>query len=353
MVPTSMFTTSRSLLWSTDAGQDDKMESGKHKPMLLRPSGKDYLWGGRRLNDEFEKNIDMDPLAETWECSTHPDGASYVVDGEFSGLELSEVLKLHPEYLGERHKGEDSLPILIKFIDAKKDLSVQVHPTDEYAKEHENGQLGKTEMWYVLDAGKDASLIYGLNQNGTKDEIRSAIADGTVTRYLQKVPIHKNDVFFIKPGTIHAIGAGALVAEIQESSNLTYRLYDYDRVDKNGKKRDLHIEKALEVADLHSSAEPKQPLRVLKYRQGVASELLTRCKYFEVYRMLLNTERRQKVHYRADEMAFRVLLCVDGCGTVSFDGGEITFYKGDCIFVPADSTVLTIHGQAQFLDVRG
>lgn len=195
------------------------MESGKNKPMLLHPSGKDYLWGGRRLNDEFEKNIDMDPLAETWECSTHPDGASYVVDGEFSGLELSEVLKLHPEYLGERHKGEDSLPILIKFIDAKKDLSVQVHPTDEYAKEHENGQLGKTEMWYVLDAGKDASLIYGLNQNGTKDEIRSAIADGTVTRYLQKVPIHKNDVFFIKPGTIHAIGAGALVAEIQESSN--------------------------------------------------------------------------------------------------------------------------------------
>ena len=165
------------------------MESGKHKPMLLRPSGKDYLWGGRRLNDEFEKNIDMDPLAETWECSTHPDGASYVADGEFSGLELSEVLKLHPEYLGERHKGEDSLPILIKFIDAKKDLSVQVHPTDEYAKEHENGQLGKTEMWYVLDAGKDASLIYGLNQNSTKDEIREAIYNGTVTKYLQKVPI--------------------------------------------------------------------------------------------------------------------------------------------------------------------
>ena len=163
----------------------------------------------------------------------------------------------------------------------------------------------------------------------------------------------KDDLFFIQAGTVHAIGAGALVAEIQENSNLTYRLYDYDRVGKDGKKRELHIDKALDVANLKSSAEPKQPLRVLKYRQGVASELLTRCKYFEVYRMIVNTERRQKVHYRADEIAFRVLLCVNGCGTISYEGGNLPFYKGDCIFVPADSEVLTIHGQAQFLDVRG
>lgn len=144
-----------------------------------------------------------------------------------------------------------------------------------------------------------------------------------------------------------------LVAEIQESSNLTYRLYDYDRVGKDGKKRELHVDKALEVANLSSSAEPRQSLRVLKYRKSVASELLTRCKYFEVYRMLVNTERRQTVHYHADEVAFRVLLCVNGCGTISFEGGNITFYKGDCIFVPADSEVLSIHGQVQFLDVRG
>ena len=266
---------------------------------------------------------------------------------------MAEVLKLHPEYLGERHKGENSLPILIKFIDAKKDLSVQVHPTDTYAREHENGQLGKTEMWYVLDASRDAKLVYGLKQDCSKEEIRGAIHNGTVMKYLQKVPIHKDDLFFIQAGTIHAIGAGALVAEIQENSNLTYRLYDYDRVGKDGKKRELHIDKALDVANLHSSAEPKQPLRVLKYRQGVASELLTRCKYFEVYRMLVNTERRQTVHYRADELAFRVLLCVNGCGTISYEGGSITFYKGDCIFVPADSVTMTIHGQAQFLDVRG
>lgn len=327
--------------------------SAKKMPLLLRPSGKDYLWGGSRLNDEFEKGIDLSPLAETWECSTHPDGPSYVVGGAFDGMELAQVLREHPEYLGERHKGRNALPILIKFIDAKKDLSVQVHPTDEYAREHENGQLGKTEMWYVLDAGKEAKLVYGLKRDSNEAEMRRAIADGTVMNYLQQVPVRKDDLFFIEAGTIHAIGAGALVAEIQENSNLTYRLYDYDRVGKDGRKRELHIDKALQVANLKSSAEPKQPLRVLKYRQGVASELLTRCKYFEVYRMLVNTERRQKVHYQADPVAFRVLLCVNGCGSISYESGTMAFYKGDCIFVPADSEILTIHGQAQFLDVRG
>ena len=325
----------------------------KNEPLLLRPVGKDYLWGGNRLNDAFEKNIPMSPLAETWECSTHPDGRSMVSGGCFDGQTLAQVLHDYPEYLGQRHSGEKSLPILIKFIDAKKDLSVQVHPGDDYARSHEDGQLGKTEMWYVLDAKPGTKLVYGLQRDCTKQTLCRAIADGTVMKYLQKVPIHKDDLFFIPPGTIHAIGAGALVAEIQESSNLTYRLYDYDRVDKNGQKRPLHIEKALDVANLQSSAAPRQPLRVLKYRRGVASELLCRCKYFEVSRMLVNTERRQIVEYAADELAFRVLLCVGGCGTIAYDGGVIPFYKGDCIFVPASSVTMTIHGQAQFLDVKG
>lgn len=209
--------------------------------------------------------------------------------GTFDKMELTAVIKAHPEYLGERHKGETTLPILVKLIDARKDLSVQVHPDDDYAKMKEHGQLGKTEMWYVLDAARDAKLIYGLRQDCTKKEMKKALAEGTVMKYLQKVPIHKDDLFFIPAGTIHAIGAGALVAEIQESSNLTYRLYDYDRIGKDGKKRELHINKALDVADLHGSAEPRQPLRVLKYRPGMASELLIRCKYFEVYGYCLNT----------------------------------------------------------------
>lgn len=325
------------------------------KPFLLKPCGKDYLWGGSRLNDDFSKAIDMSPLAETWECSTHPKGPSIAASGVFAGQTLLEVLKAHPEYLGTHPDTEGELPILIKFIDAKKDLSVQVHPTDEYAYEHENGQLGKTEMWYVLDAARDAKLVYGLYHDVDKEQIRKSIENGTVEKYLQKVPIKKDDLFYIEAGTIHAIGAGALVAEIQESSNLTYRLYDYDRVDKNGKKRELHIDKALDVVNLKASAEPRQPLRVLKYRQGCASELLCRCKYFEVYRMIVNTERhRGLVEYQADSSSFRVLLCTDGCGCIYFGENEhVIFFKGDCIFVPADSVKIRIHGQAQFLDVRG
>lgn len=337
-----------------------------NKPMMLRPAGKDYLWGGNRLNNDFQKNIDMVPLAETWECSTHPDGVSHIFGGEFDGKPLDEFVKEHPECLGTNNKGLTKLPILIKFIDAKLDLSVQVHPSDDYAAKNENGQLGKTEMWYVLDAMPGANLIYGLKSAVSKDVIRSAIEKGNLDKYLQHVKICKDDIFFIEPGTIHAIGSGSLVAEIQENSNLTYRLYDYNRVDKNGELRPLHIDKALEVANLKVLPEPRQPMRAFRYRMGEASELLCRCKYFEVYRMIVNTECRRKVTYCADETCFRVLLCVEGCGSISYEisdgsvndsdnrGTEtIDFFKGDCIFVPADSVVMRINGKAQFLDVRG
>ena len=323
------------------------------EPIFLRPTGKDYLWGGSRINDEFGKGIALEPLAETWECSTHPDGPSFAVGGEFDGQSLAEILKAHPEYLGTHPERGEGLPILIKFIDARRNLSVQVHPTDEFAAAHENGQRGKTEMWYVLDAAKDAKLVYGLRHDTDAEALRESIENGTVERHLQTVPIAKNDVFFIEAGTIHAIGAGALIAEIQQSSNLTYRLYDYDRVDKNGHKRPLHVQKALAAANLRSSTAPRQPMRVLHYRPGCASELLCRCRYFEVYRMLVNTERRQKVAYRADAMSFRVLLCVDGCGTVSFCNSASNIYKGDCVFLPADSVELSLHGQLQLLDIRG
>lgn len=341
--------TNRNLSWNT------KEDSARRIPFFLKPAAKDYLWGGNRLNDEFEKNIPVSPLAETWECSTHPDGVSLIASGPNEGRNLAEVIRENPEYLGTHPKTEGELPILIKLIDAKKDLSVQVHPSDDYAREYENGQLGKTEMWYVLDATKDAKLIYGLRHAMTKESLRRSIEKGTLERHLQKVKVHKDDLFFIEPGTIHAIGAGALIAEIQENSNLTYRLYDYNRVDKNGKKRELHVDKALEVSKLCGSDEPKQPMRVLKYRRGCASELLSRCQYFEVYRMIINTERcRELVEYSAEEESFRVLLCINGCGSIIFETGETySFFKGDCIFFPADSFGVRIHGKAQFLDIRG
>ena len=323
----------------------------KTEPFLLKPAGKDYLWGGTRLKDDFSKELQMTPLAETWECSTHPDGPSIIASGKHKGQLLKEVIEEHPEYLGTHPKGKDGLPILVKLIDAKKDLSVQVHPNDEYAMKYENGSLGKTEMWYVVDAAKGASLIYGFNHDMDRDTLARSLEEGSVPKYLQKIRIHKDDVFFIEAGTVHAIGEGALIAEIQESSNLTYRLFDYNRVDKEGKRRELHIRKALEVVNLKGSQEPRQPMRMLRYRKGTASELLCRCKYFQVERMLVNTEcYREMADYQTGENSFQVLLCIGGCGALI--GREpIYFIKGDCIFAPANSIPLKIHGKAEFLKI--
>lgn len=327
-------------------------ESSGAEPFLLRPAGKDYLWGGTRLNDDFAKGIPLEPLAETWECSTHPDGPSTVASGRFAGRPLPEVLREHPEFLGTHPRTGAELPILIKLIDAKRDLSVQVHPDDAYARAHENGSLGKSEMWYVLDAAKNARLVYGFKHDMDRETLRRSVQNGTVEKYLQKVPVKKGDVFFIEAGRVHAIGAGALVAEIQQSSNLTYRLYDYDRVDKHGRRRELHLDKALAVADLCGSAAPRQPMRVLQYRRGCASELLCRCKYFQVERLRLNTQtHRALVDLQTGPNSFQVLLCTEGCGVLFGREMMLNFFKGDCIFLPADSVPLKLHGMAQLLRV--
>lgn len=319
-------------------------------PMLLEPVAKDYLWGGSRLNDDFNLGLSAEPLAEAWVCSTHPDGVSFV-----DAVPLSEILKEHPNWLGthplQTMRGKAELPILIKLIDAKRDLSVQVHPDDEYALRVE-GELGKTEMWYVLDAKPGTQLVYGFNREMTPEQVKNAIRTDSIEKFLNHVPVQKDDLFYIKAGTVHAIGAGALIVEIQESSNLTYRLYDYGRLDKNGLPRPLHINRALEVANLDSSAIPRQPMRVLKYKQGCASELLTRCKYFQVERVLLNTEiQRELVAYQTGSNSFHALLCVDGCGVLFGEDITLPFFKGDCIFVPANSIPLKLHGRAQLLNV--
>ena len=324
-------------------------------PFLLKPAAKDYLWGGRRLNDEFNKGIDVCPLAETWECSTHPDGQSLVASGPDTGKTLGVVLRKHPEYLGSHPlqvmKGTPELPVLIKLIDATQDMSVQVHPDDAYALRHENS-LGKTEMWYVLEAREGASLVYGFNQDMDRERIQNALADGTIKKYLNRVPVRGNDVFFVEAGTVHAIGAGIIMAEIQESSNLTYRLYDYGRVDKNGKQRDLHVEQALQVMNMQSSAIPGQPMRVLRYQKGCAAELLTRCKYFQVERLLLNTDIYQlPVVYKTGSNSFHALLCTEGNGRLFGESFTLNFNKGSCIFIPAESIPLKLYGQAQILDV--
>ena len=320
------------------------------EPFLLKPAYKDYLWGGEKLKTEYHKETDLSPLAESWECSTHPDGTSLALIDQ-NEIPLTEVLKRHPEILGTHPRTRDTLPILIKLIDAKKDLSVQVHPDDDYARIQEHGSLGKSEFWYVLEAEPGASLVYGFSQDMTEEQVRQGIADGTIRKYLQKVPVKRNDVFFVQAGTVHAIGKGIVIAEIQESSNLTYRLYDYNRRDRNGNLRELHIDKALDVLNLHSSAEPVQPMRLLNYQPGFASEFLTRCRYFQVERILLSAEASE-VSYYTDSSSFEVLMCVQGQGVLKGKKLRIPFRKGDTIFVPADSEALSFSGKAELLGVN-
>jgi mannose-6-phosphate isomerase len=320
------------------------------KPLLLRPSGKDYLWGGEYLKKEYNKKLDLTPLAETWECSGHPDGPSYVATGEDKDKTLAQVINEHPEYLGNKCDPSRGLPILVKFIDAAKDLSIQVHPSDEYAYQHENGQNGKTEMWYVLEAREGAKLVWGFEHKVSASLLKRNIADGTLTNDLHFVPVHSGDVFLIESGTVHAIGAGIVLAEIQESSNLTYRLYDYNRRDKNGNLRELHFDKAVQVLNMNPIGDTSQKKRLVKYFYGCSREVLCRCKYFETERIRVT----KGFSFSVLEQSFHVLLCTQGEGGLETESNNrpLRFRKGSCIFLPANLGRCHVIGACDLLKIR-
>ncbi|GFI62391.1 mannose-6-phosphate isomerase ManA [Clostridiales bacterium] len=212
--------------------------------LKLKPSYKDYVWGGTRLITEFGKDFSGDRLAEAWELSCHPDGPSYVENGEYTGSTLNEYILMEGKKVtGTKSRKYEQFPLLVKFIDAKDDLSIQVHPSDAFALENE-GQYGKTEMWYIVDCEEGSSLYYGFSKEISKEEFVERIEKKTLLEVLNKVEVQKGDVLLIEPGTIHAIGKGNLIAEIQQNSNVTYRVYDYGRKGADGKERDLHIEKS-------------------------------------------------------------------------------------------------------------
>ena len=310
-------------------------------PVKLTPAFKDYLWGGERLKTEFNKNTDMTPLAESWELSAHKDGQSIVTTGDFKGLTLTDyIAALGKDALGTACEKYDYFPLLIKLIDAKGDLSVQVHPSDEYALEHE-GEYGKTEMWYILDCEEGAALYYGFKEDTTREAYASAIKEGRLTDILNRVPVKRGDVFFIPAGTVHAIGAGILICEIQQNSNTTYRVYDYNRRDKDGNLRPLHIAKALEVSNLQKSPDlPATP--------DGADILLAACEYFEVRRLRIDGTTT----ITADETSFVSLMATEGAGTLAYEGGEIAFTKGDSLFIPAQNATFTVSGACELVQSK-
>lgn len=294
----------------------------------LYPECKEIIWGGTKLKEKYGKQTDKSPVAESWELSFHKDGPTRLENG----ATLQETATA--EELGKNCEGFPFFPMLAKFIDAKQDLSVQVHPSDEYALKNENS-FGKTEMWYIVEAEKGAGIYLGFRRDVTKAEYEKAIAEHTLTELLNFFEVQAGECYFIPSGTIHAIGKGCLICEIQQNSNLTYRVYDYGRKDKNGNERELHVDKALKVTNLEKYE--YTPLG-LTTAQG---ELLGLSRYFTTTAVRVDGEKTLV----ADDNSFKCLICVNGGGTI--DGKPLAL--GDSWFVPAGKGAFKIQGKVELI----
>ena len=310
--------------------------------LKLKPVIKDYIWGGERLRKDFGFESDFDKLAEGWMLSCHKDGKNTVEGGEFDGQTLEEIIEKYgsEEIAGKRSLDFPYFPVLIKLIDAKDNLSIQVHPDNDYAQRVE-GEFGKTEIWYVLDAADDAKLVYGFKKEITADEFKNAIESNTLMDVLNVVNVKKGDLFFIEAGTIHAIGKGTLIAEIQQNSNSTYRVYDYGRVGADGKPRELHVQKAIDVSVTKPPKYDTKPMGKAVDNGDYISTLLTKCDLFTVN----HYDIRSKIELFTNEESFNHILVVNGCGKIN--GKKLK--KGDSFFVPANFRKYEISGECEII----
>ncbi len=310
--------------------------------LKLNPIFKDYIWGGTRLRDDFGYESDLNPMAEGWVLACHKDGKNTVCNKEYCGKTLEEIINENgvEKTVGTNAAKFPYFPVLIKLIDAKDNLSIQVHPDNEYAERVEH-EFGKTEVWYVLDAEPDATLVYGFKEKITSEEFKSAIENNTLTDVLNVVNVKKGDMFFIEAGTVHAIGKGTLIAEIQQNSNSTYRVYDYGRVGKDGKPRELHIKKAVDVSKTEPAKYDTKPFGKKEKIEGGTKQLLTECDLFTVYKY----EIEKTIKLFADEKSFNHILVVDGSGKIN----NTPIKKGDSFYVPANFGEYKISGNCQVI----
>lgn len=304
--------------------------------LKLNPVFKDYIWGGNRLKDDYGFDTGYDKTAEGWMLACHKDGMNTIDGGTYDKMELQEVIDKVglKELAGDNATKFPYFPVLIKLIDAYDNLSIQVHPDDKYAREVEN-EFGKTEMWYVLDATDDAKLVYGFKNKITSQEFKAAIENNTLMNELNSVNVKKGNLFFIEAGTVHAIGKGALIAEIQQNSNCTYRVYDYGRVGKDGQPRELHIDKAVDV----SLTEPaKHPVINFANENDCT---LAECDLFKVEKH--NIE--DSITLNTDNTSFNHILVINGNGDVNGRAAK----KGDSFFVPAGYGKYTVNGEIEII----
>ncbi len=313
-------------------------------PIQLRPCYKECLWGGTRLKAEFGKTDAPDVTAESWELSYHPDGMSIVGNGPYKGKTIEELCALdRVGFWGSECRAE-RFPVLVKLIDAAQMLSIQVHPSNENALA-EAGEQGKAEMWYIVDCEPHAFIYYGFSKKISESEFLQRAEEGSICEVLNQVPVSKGDVFYILPGTIHAIGAGIVIAEIQQSSNTTFRVYDYQRKDGNGNLRPLHLERAAKVLD-YTPVIPEEcrANSMVSFSEFTMVEMFS-CKYFRAYRIDIHTLARLS----CDGRSFQHLLCVDGRGNIHYDGVVYPFERGESFLMPAALGEYMIQGKCRIL----
>lgn len=319
----------------------------KFYPLKFEPILKERLWGGTRLKQVLGKPIPNDITGESWELSGVSGDVSIVAQGELAGISLQQLMDEHPvELLGENvfERFGTEFPILIKFIDAQQDLSIQLHPNDDLAKKRHDS-FGKTEMWYVMDADRDASLIVGFNRDVTPEEYTESLESNTLLELLNYEKVSEGDTFFINTGKIHAIGAGVLLAEIQQTSDVTYRVFDFNRKDKNGNLRELHTDLALEAIDYNK----KDDFKVSYPTEKDAINPMVDCPYFKTNFIHLSKDLEQDISHRD---SFTIYMCVDGSVNVGNEFGSTLVEKGETVLIAANSNTVSLRTDgAKLLEV--
>lgn len=313
-------------------------------PLQFEPILKERIWGGTKLKTVLNKPIVSDRTGESWEISTVEGDVSIVSNGSLSGKSLNELINLAPEsILGTEvyKRFGKQFPLLFKYLDAREDLSIQVHPNDELAKKRHNS-FGKTEMWYVIQADEGSRIIVGFKENSNADNYLENLKNKTLLSILDDIKVQEGDVFFLETGTVHAIGAGLVIAEIQQTSDITYRLYDFERVDAAGNQRELHVDLALEAINYNKVETHKNYDKKLNLSNNVAD-----CPYFTTH--FIPLDGSVSVHKTGN--SFTVYMCVDGSFEIELEAVKQQYKKGDTVLIPASLKNFELKGKASILEI--
>lgn len=312
-------------------------------PLLFVPIQKERIWGGQSLAEKYGRTLPADKIGESWDIACHPNGTSIVANGIYKGKTLKQIIEFYgKKILGSNVQDESTFPLLIKLLDASDVLSVQVHPVDEYARIHENGGSGKTEMWYVIDAKPDARLVYGIKPGITREYFAQALENGSLEECLNELEVQQGDVIYIPSGMVHAIGAGILICEIQQNSDTTYRVFDWNRLGDDGKPRELHIKKALDVIDFDGRHNLQGKLPGLEVYTGKnRCTYYVACKYFAMEKLDVYDSLPQNTAGRS----FAALTVVEGSGKILYEDGCQAFSPGNSLIIPAELGEYKLEGR--------